>query len=186
MWMHFPMLKNTVGQEEIPDKISKWAKEKALLYLACFNTPGGTILHLGDPVQVNSVIAEQLVYIPLIKDEPIQVTACRQIKIENAFELVTTGTHDYDFRLQTHIIAWFQHNYCDEDNQQSLFHLSRTSQQDQNVLIFSMVDWQSTARVICDVNKFRNAFMHQFPSLMPSQLVWRMNMAGALSVTLTM
>jgi hypothetical protein len=115
-WIRFTNLTargaGTTVPKETLDKIKSYLCGHGFPVLDHFTNDGGSVFVLADPSHVDQILAQEELNVPSVGPDKLRVTRARQIVVENAFELVVTGTTDYD-SLIPYLTRWLRNRFTD-------------------------------------------------------------------------
>ncbi|KAJ7893412.1 hypothetical protein B0H14DRAFT_2334881, partial [Mycena olivaceomarginata] len=159
------------------EKAKAALKARGILSTDSYSLANGSYLTLADHCHVDDILSAGVVTVPTLSANPIPVMRCRQIKIENCFELVVSGISEGE-GVQSSICRWLARHFRDAVTNESCFVDARVADFERDCLVFHMADWASTTRVLAAGDKIVSEFKPNSPSIHCPQLVLAFNNSG--------
>ena len=176
MWVRFISTKPLAA--DVPEKIAGYLNSKDIPTVTHFlnKTNGNAIIVLAVPSHVDQVLSQQVMKIPNIGVDKIEVASSRQLEILNAFELAIQGI-DRHHGITELLVKFLMSTFVDDDGNPLLINYRVPDELGRNVFIFHMRDWESTNLVLSSP-AYQSEFRSRFPALSPIELLFNTNGNG--------
>jgi hypothetical protein len=179
MWIRFPEITASYGdQDDARNKIVQWANEKGFTVCSSYFTQKtGVAINLAYPHHVDEIASKGYITIPGLKAS-IKAMRLRQIKVQNAFEMVITGVPTEYKDMDLLIVKWLREKFQNEG--QHTIAGSRTPPNEPEALVFHMITWSETSKVLAPAAQeaFKSDFAKYSQSLTPPQMLHQLNTNG--------
>ncbi|KAJ7823166.1 hypothetical protein B0H14DRAFT_2827132 [Mycena olivaceomarginata] len=139
-------------------KVKTAVAARGILSTDSYSLPTGSYLTLADHRHVDDILSAAAVSVPSVSPNPIPVMRCRQIEIEHCFEIVR--------------------NVLDTVSKETCFVDARVPESEPDCLVFYMMDWSATSRLLAIGDKMVDAYKSHAPSIHHRQLVLAYNNNG--------
>ena len=178
MYVRFPDLNAESGDQGPPkEKLLQWAKAKGYPVCQSFANPGGIILSFANPSHVDHILSSPTHTIKGFT-HPLRTLPARQVEILNVFEMIIMGVPTEYEEMDGLLEEWIDTNFA--DNGMSTMAGARIPPNEPETFVFHMISWADATKVLS--KKFQEKFTEDFqkygPSLLPPQLLFKINSEG--------
>lgn len=171
--------------KEIEGKVEKSMVEiaKQELWKLGHKSVGGFVMPFTSAIVLNMATLQdaralkdkKTIKITKLSKHPIEIDQFPVVQPEWAFELIITGLDHYDSSMKFTLDEYFSCNYM--SNGMTLWYHSRIV--NESYYCFVMKDWNATAQVLQDKERFEALCSSTTPNLGFPRLVYEVNMMGA-------
>lgn len=178
MYVWFPDLNAASGDQGPPkEKLLQWAKAKNYPVCQSFANPSGIILSFANHTHVDQILSSGTHTIKGFP-HPLRTLPARQVEIQNAFKMIIMGVptdyKDMDGLLE----EWIDTNFANDGV--STIAGTRIPPNEPETFVFHMTSWAVATKVLS--TKFQEKFINDFkkygPSLIPPQMLFKINSEG--------
>ncbi|KAJ7797465.1 hypothetical protein B0H14DRAFT_2277993, partial [Mycena olivaceomarginata] len=159
------------------EKVKTALTARGILPTDSYSLPTGFYLTLADHCHVDDILSAAAVSVPSVSSNPIPVMRCRQIEIKHCFEIVVSGISEGE-GLQSALCSWAKRNVLDSVSKETCFVDARVPESEPDCLVFYMMDWSATLRLLAIGNKMVDTYKSHAPSIHRPQLVLVYNNNG--------